>query len=82
MIVSVFLHVVRYPWKLQTDPIILVGMVRHGQACPRYLEVTNPQYLHDLMMDLVLNGKYSESALLARSLFNNHYVVWCLIIIM
>lgn len=48
-----FLPVVRHRWKLQIDPIIS-GMVRHANTCPKYSEITNPQYLHHLMLGLVL----------------------------
>ena len=47
-----------------------------AQMCLNYSEIANPQYLHYLILDLVLNGKYSESVSWAWLSSSNHFVAF------
>ena len=57
---------------METELILslLMSVVNHAQVYPKYSEIPNLQYNDNLILDLILNGEYSES------LFSNHIIVF------
>lgn len=66
--------------KLKIDPMVWVwcGQVRQStwpQTCSKYSKTTNSKYLQYLIIDLILNGEYSESVSSAQSQLSNQLLV-------